>query len=363
MGLPYRVLRALLFRLDPERSHHLALSAAELASSRRWVRKLVDWWYAFRDPVLHSRAMGLEFPNPLGLAAGFDKDARAVPLLASLGFGHVEVGSVLARPWSGNPLPRVFRLPRDGALVNRLGLPSEGASRVATRLGRAYPGVPVGANVARAGPAEGRPASELAAELVEAAVELAPRVSYLTLNGSCPNTGDGRLLEDRGILREVLAELGRRLGPSGPPMLLKLSPDLGEAEAEALATTAIEAGAQGLICGNTTTRRDGLSTPAATLEGIGRGGLSGTPLLERTLARIARMRRHLGPGPALVACGGISTGRDVYRAIRAGADLAQIYTALVYRGPGAPSTIARELAYELRAAGAPCPEAVRGLDL
>lgn len=359
--LVYPLVRRLLFLLDPESSHEAALAVGERLATRSWAVAALRWLFAPRTPGLATRALGLEFRSPIGLAAGFDKDARLVPLLGALGFGHLEIGSVLPAPYLGNPRPRLFRLPADRAIVNRMGLPSRGAARVAEALAHSYAGCPVGVNLARIGSGNGG-AARIVDELAGSAVLLGPVATWLTINASCPNTEDGRTLEDPALIKAVLAEVLARLGTPRPPVLVKLSPDLAEPDALRLAAAAIEAGAAGLVCGNTTRSRDGLSTAPAAIDAIGAGGLSGPPLYARVLDRIGRLRRTLGPGPTLVACGGVTHGREVFALIKRGADLVQVYTALVYRGPAAPGLMAAELAAELDRTGARSLDAIRGSD-
>lgn len=363
MGLAWKAIRSLLFQLDPERAHTLAIDALEAAGRRRWARRLVRWWFRHEDLSLSTRVMGIDFANPIGVAAGFDKDARVPHSLAALGFGHVEVGSVLARPWNGNPRPRVFRLPRDEAVVNRMGLPSGGATRAARNLARVYPGVPVGVNLARAGPLPADEPDRALEELCSVAQVMAPLSSYLTLNASCPNTADGATLEDPARMAEAIRALLEAIASPAPPLLVKLSPDLDERTAVALASEACAAGAAGILAGNTTRGREGLQTSDAEIAAIGRGGLSGAPQLGATRARVRALRQALGPAPVLIACGGIATGRDVYSMIRHGADLCQLYTAMVFHGPGTPGRICRELAECLRRDGARSVESIRGADL
>lgn len=314
----YRLLRPLLFRLDPEIAHGLGTRAMDLGLMR------------FKRPVVAPRSLfGRRFENPVGIAAGFDKNATHVTGLTRLGFGFIEVGSVTARPSKGNPKPRLFRLPADAALINRMGLNNQGAAAVAQRLaGLERPSVPLFINVAKSHDSSlsGRAAID---DYVRSVTLLAPHADVLVLNVSCPNSGDGRTFEHPDALGPLLDAVMTAKGLI--PLLIKLSPDLPEDVLDAAVDLAIDAGAAGFTVANTTVKRAGLKTPDARLADIGKGGLSGAPLFERTLTRVARVRsRTTLP---IVAVGGISTGAQAQAALDAGANLVQIYTGFVYGGP------------------------------
>jgi len=324
-----RLIRPLLFRLDPETAHGLAMQALRLAGwgpFPRGLRKLV---------APQGRAvehLGLRFPGRLGVAAGFDKDARALAGLFGLGFGFAEVGSVTARPWPGNPRPRLFRLPADGALVNRLGLPSEGAVAVARRLRRVVgdsgPRFPVFVNIAKtANPAVLGDAA--VADIRYSVEQLAPVADALVLNLSCPNTADGRTFQSPEALRELLAAVRPVAGPR--PVLAKISPDLDSPALEAVVEEALRGGVAGFVAANTTRSRDGLRTPLRPA--IEAGGLSGTPLRARALAAVRVVRRVAPAGTLVVGCGGVRTPADIAAFLDAGADLVEAYTGFVYEGP------------------------------
>ncbi|MEX1208389.1 MAG: quinone-dependent dihydroorotate dehydrogenase [Acidimicrobiia bacterium] len=314
----YRALRALGFRLDPERAHRLALRGVRLA---RWVPRRRS-----RFEVEPVEAFGLRFRNPLGLAAGYDKDGSAWQALASLGFGHVEIGTVTPRPQPGNPRPRVHRLKDENALVNRMGFPGAGADRVAARLaGRKHPGgVVLGVSI---GPNADTPADHRVADYLTLVDRFAPLADYLAVNVSSPNTAGLRDLE-----RELAALLGPIIGRRAKwaerlgrplPLLVKLSPD--SADLEESIRAAESAGVDGFIVGNTTTTRPGIADAPP-------GGLSGAPLgplaLERLRRAVAASRLPI------VASGGVMTTEDVRQRLESGATLVQMYTGLVYAGPG-----------------------------
>lgn len=368
MGLPFRLVRSMLFRLPPDEAHELVLRAAEAAGRRRWVRRLLSWCYRNEWPTLATRCMGTDFSSPLGLAAGFDPDARAVTTLASLGFGHLEVGSVLPSPWAGPPAPRMLRPSGLTGLVHRQGGPSAGVLAVARALGRAYPGAPLGVNVAGRGLLPGETEADLVGDLTATCIALAPVATYLTLSTCLPGLARRRGLESPELLGELVSGVVARLPAPRPRVLVKLAGDLPLEVLEELAGAALAAGADGLVQGGA--RRDLAELPEGVRERLAalrpelpEAAFSGPDLLEGTVVRVRHLREIFGPRPVLVACGGIFTGADVLRVVRAGADLVQILTALVWRGPAAPSLICRELAHELHRAGVRTLTALRGQDL
>lgn len=334
-------LRPLLFRLDAERAHRVALALAA-----RW-SKLFNGELSAQDvarsPALQVDAMGLRFPNPIGLAAGLDKDAEAVPLWQRLGFGFVEVGTVTALGQPGNPEPRLFRLPADGALVNRMGFNNAGAEAMAVRLTRLREReilqIPLGVNL---GKSKVTPAEQAAGDYRRSCELLAELSDYLVVNISSPNTPglrDLQTIEQVQRLTDAVQSANQRL--SRPrPVLLKLAPDLADEDAIGCARAAVDGGCAGLILTNTTVRREGLRSPHDGLS----GGLSGRPLLARSTELLARVRAALGRGPVLIGVGGIFAPEDVAAKRNAGADLVQVYTGLIYRGPGLIRALLRGIA-------------------
>lgn len=330
LGAWWPLLRPLLFKLEAERAHQLALALA--AGVSHGLGGHCSSRHPARHPGLAVEAMGLRFPNPIGLAAGLDKDAEAVPLWQRLGFGFVEVGTVTALPQPGNPKPRLFRLPADGALVNRMGFNNAGAEVMAVRLRRLRERnllkVPLGVNI---GKSKVTPAEHTARDYQRSCDLLAELADYLVVNISSPNTPglrDLQTVEQVQRLIEAVQRSNQRL--SRPrPVLLKLAPDLADADAIACAHAALDAGCAGLVLTNTTVQRDGLSPAASELD----GGLSGRPLLARSTQLLASVRAAVGPKPVLLGTGGIFTAADLEAKRAAGADLVQLYTGLVYRGP------------------------------
>ena len=327
----YRMARPLLFSLDAERAH--ALAAAWLrASARLRPRPSLPSLPALRQTVL-----GLEFPSPVGLAAGMDKGEVVAPAWFGLGFGFVEIGSITPRPQPGNPKPRLFRLIEHGAIINRMGFNNAGADAVAARL-RALPRQPgpVGINL---GKNKDTPNERAAADYVSTFRALAPHADYVAINVSSPNTPGLRALQqDLGALVGAVA-VERDALPRRVPLLVKLSPD--EPSIEAIASAAVDAGADGIIATNTTLNRTAVDGHPRAGEA---GGLSGAPLRAAALRACARLHLHLGPRVPLIGVGGICTAEDAYARIRAGASLIQLYTALVYEGPGIARQITSGLA-------------------
>jgi len=355
----YRLLyRIVLRRVPAEAAHRLAfglIRAVDRVPGAAW---LLRRWLGPRDPVLRVRALGLEFPGPLGLAAGFDKDARGTRGLAALGFGFVEVGTVTARAQPGNPRPRMFRLTADRALINRMGFNNEGAAAAAAALrrSRARRGGPVvGVNI---GKTRAVPDEEAAADYAASARAVAAVADYVVVNVSSPNTPGLRDLQAAERLRPVLTAVRSALDASSPgrlkgkvPLLVKIAPDLADADVDAIADLALELGLDGIIATNTTISRDGLASSPAEVAAAGAGGLSGPPLRDRSLAVLRRLRDRAGDRLVLVAAGGIETPDDAWERLRAGATLVQAYTGFVYGGPLWPRQMNAGLAMRMHGAG------------
>jgi len=349
-GFLYRALfRPLLFRLDPETSHRLALRALPLLPRRP----------PGRSTRLETDLAGFTLPNPIGLAAGFDKDGVWGERAGRLGFGHIEVGTVTPRPQEGNRRPRLFRYPAVEAIVNRMGFNNEGADATAERLSRGMPAgersILVGVNI---GKQRETPIEEAAADYREAAVALLPHADYIVVNISSPNTPGLRSLEDEALLVPLLREVRRVAVEAGfadesamrrVPLFVKLSPDLEKARLEAAIGGAADAGFDGAVLTNTTLDHAALGDTKGE-----EGGLSGKPLRAKALEAI-RIARQAAPGQlTLIGVGGVFDGMDAYARIRAGASAVQLYTALIYRGPGLAGTIAARLDQLLERDGFTC---------
>jgi dihydroorotate dehydrogenase len=346
----YPLMRRVLFRMPAETAHEVALETlAHLPSPGR---AALSSLYSVRDERLRTTVCGIDFPNPVGLAAGFDKSGRAFEGLAALGFGFVEIGTVTALSQEGNPRPRLFRLPEDDALLNRMGFNNPGAEEVAERLGRQEISVVLGVNV---GKSKVTPLERAAEDYVRSIDLLEPYASYLVINVSSPNTPGLRELQDAGPLRELLEVIAERGGPGGGlprrPVFLKLAPDLSDPQLDQAVDIALEQGIAGLIAVNTTVGRDGLHTPEGTLRELGAGGISGAPLRTRAREVVARVYRKTGGRLPVIGVGGIFDADDAWDRIRAGASLVQVYTGLIYGGPGLVRRINRGLLRRMEEAG------------
>lgn len=336
----YPLIRPFAFALDAETAHRATIDALKLAPTRHPPR--------FPDS-LKSTVAGLSFPNPIGLAAGFDKDAEVPEEMLGLGFGFVEVGTVTPRPQLGNPKPRLFRLRADRAVINRLGFNNRGQVAAFERLqhcGRGVIGVNIGAN---------KDSGDLIADYVNGVRAMAGVARYLAINISSPNTPGLRGLQDRGALEELLAAVREARPANGPPVFLKVAPDLADGDPERIVRAAIDHGIDALIVANTTVSRPPLKSRHAGES----GGLSGRPLKPLALDALRKFRSASGGEIPLIAVGGIAGADDAWARIRAGASLVQLYTAMVYEGPGIARRIAAGLAQRLdRADFASIAEAV-----
>lgn len=331
----YQLLKPILFSLEPEAAHHLALGSLGLAEP---FLPLLGNAFRTRDERLQREAFGLKFPNPIGLAAGLDKKGERVLSWEKLGFGFAELGTFTAKPQPGNEKPRVFRYPPQEALINRMGFPNPGSKEAASRLrllkvrGR-WPGMPVGINI---GKSKVTPMAAAVEDYLESAEAFLPVADYLAVNVSSPNTPGLRELQDAKPLKRLLTALVRRAGRT--PVLLKLAPDLQEKSLKEAANVALSSGCRGLIATNTTLSREGLP-PGRYPE----GGLSGHPLRERSTQVLASLAKFTKGRVPLIAVGGVFTAEDVRQKMDAGAALVQIYTGFIYEGPGLPSRLCRGL--------------------
>ena len=322
----YPFLRPFLFAIDAEQAHRAALCAL---SAGLYPRAPAS------DPRLKRRLLGLEFPNPLGLAAGFDKNAAVPDAALALGFGFVEVGTVTPRPQAGNPGPRIFRIPESRAVINRLGFNNEGHDAVYARLvrrdrGAGIVGVNLGAN---------KDSPDRIADYVLGVRRFAGIADYLTINISSPNTPGLRDLQEKEALARLLGETVAERGST--PLLVKIAPDLDDEALGAVVETVLASGIDGMIVSNTTLSRDGVADPKLAAEA---GGLSGRPLFAPSTRMLARVRALAGAKLVLIGVGGVDSAVTARQKIAAGADLVQLYTAMVYDGPGLPGRIVRDLA-------------------
>ncbi|HZT59406.1 MAG TPA: quinone-dependent dihydroorotate dehydrogenase [Pyrinomonadaceae bacterium] len=349
-----KLLRPLLFKLPPETAHELAINTLSLGLGLEFTRRVAR--ARFEPPLFGElRRFGLSLKNPVGLAAGFDKNGVVARQLAALGFGFVEVGTVTNKPQPGNPRPRLFRLPEDRALVNRLGFNNAGAAALARELGRHRPDCVLGVNIGKSRVVAVEEATEDYLASFEA---VRPHADYVTVNVSSPNTPGLRELQRADLLAALLGEIQRRNrelsaadGRAPVPLLVKISPDLGEGELELIVGVARAAGVAGIIATNTTTNRDGLRTTASEVAALGEGGLSGAPLRQRSTQAVAALRRLTRGELEIVGVGGVFTAEDAWEKICAGAGLVQLYTGFIYEGFGVVRRINEGLAAILEREG------------
>ena len=353
MGAMYALARPLLFALSPHAAHTLAMTALGPIEHVAPLRALTRALFAPRDPRLVVNAMGLRFPSPVGLAGGFDKNAMRARALAALGFGHVELGTVTAQAQAPNPAPNLFRLPADRALINRLGFPNEGAAevvaRIARRGGAAAIGVPLGVSIGKSRAVAVEPIEGAIADYLASFAEAQKVADFVVVNVSSPNTKDLRAMQGADLARALLTSIARA-NTRKIPLLVKIAPDLSDADLDALLAVVDEAKLDGVVATNTTIARASLATDAQTVEAIGPGGLSGPPLRARALEVVRRVRTRLGPKPTVIGVGGIETADHALALMRAGANLVQLYTGFVYGGPLCANRIARDLVTQMESA-------------
>lgn len=334
--MSYQWLRSLLFLLPPEKAHYLTLTTLKalwhLPGSSSILQR--------NDPPQNtsSSQFGLQFPNRLGVAAGLDKDARYVDVLAELGFGAVEIGTVTPYPQPGNPKPRLFRLPEDKALINRLGFNNDGAEATAARLQKRKSKVIVGGNI---GKNKDTPNEKAIDDYEYCFLTLHPYVDYFVVNVSSPNTPGLRELQEKKMLKKLLSHL-QKLNEKKDvqrPLLLKIAPDLTHPLLDDILDIAHKTNLDGLIATNTTISREGLTTDQKTIEKMGNGGLSGRPLTDQATSVIRYLTKHKKSNLTIIGVGGIMSAQDAMEKIDAGASLLQLYTGLVYEGPSLVATI------------------------
>ena len=344
----YDLVRPFLFTLPAETAHHVGTGLLDLSLAPAPVRALVRSAFAVHDPALAIERFGIRFPNPVGLAAGFDKSGELFNALGALGFGFVEIGTVTAVGQAGNPRPRLFRLPEDRALLNRMGFNNPGAEAVARTLRKTRIEPVLGINL---GKSKVTPLEDAAGDYLRSLELLETFARYLVVNVSSPNTPGLRQLQDAAPLRELLralraraGELAAARGGAARPILLKIAPDLTDPQIEEAVGIAREEGIAGIIATNTTVSREGLRADAARVEALGAGGISGAPVRLRAREVVSRIWRTTDGAMPIVGVGGIFTAGDAWEMIRAGASLVQLYTGFIYQGP----RVAREICLGLR---------------
>lgn len=328
----YRFVKPLLFLLPPEKAHHVTTSALHLLLKLPFGKAIMRRAYCHEHPALEKTLMGLSFKNPVGLAAGFDKNATLIDDFSYLGFGFIEVGTLTPKAQPGNAQPRLFRLKKDNALINRMGFNNDGVEKAIARLKKRQSGILVGGNI---GKNKVTPNEEATQDYQTCFEALFPYVDYFVVNVSSPNTPGLRELQEKEPLKKLLSTLqSKNATQSKPkPILLKIAPDLSDTEIDDIIEITDTLSLDGLILTNTTIDRSHLLTPESTLKQIGNGGLSGKPLQKKSTHVIQYVRKKL-PKTPIIAVGGIMSADDALEKIKAGADLLQIYTGLVYEGPG-----------------------------
>ena len=320
----YGLLRRIFFLVAPERIHTWVFAALRAATAVPPLRRFLRGRLAPADPILATTVFGVRFPGPLGLAAGFDKNGTGLNTWGALGFGYAEVGTVTARAQPGNPKPRMFRLADDRALLNRMGFNNQGVRALATRLEHNRSDVPIGVNI---GKTKLTAPEDAVADYAESARLAGPLAAFVVVNVSSPNTPGLRDLQAVESLRPILAAVRAE---TSAPVLVKIAPDLSDADVDAVADLAVELGLAGIVATNTTISRDGLRTPGVT--DLGAGGVSGAPVARRSVEVLRRLYDRVGDRLVLVSAGGIETADDAWERITSGASLVQGYTGFVYGG-------------------------------
>jgi dihydroorotate dehydrogenase len=337
------MLRRVFFLVAPERIHTWVFAVLRTATAPRPLRRGLTRWLAPTDPVLESTVFGVRFPGPVGLAAGFDKDGAGLNTWGALGFGYAEIGTVTAQAQPGNPRPRMFRLPYDRALLNRMGFNNHGAGELALRLARHSSEVPIGVNI---GKTKATPPEGAVADYAESARLVGPLAAFLVVNVSSPNTPGLRDLQAVESLRPILTAVKAQ---TRTPVLVKIAPDLSDADVDEIADLAVELGLAGIVATNTTVSRDGLATPG--VDELGPGGVSGPPVARRSAEVLRRLHQRVGDRLVLISVGGIETADDAWDRITSGASLVQGYTGFVYGGGSWARDIHDGLARRLRDGG------------
>ncbi|QIP11883.1 quinone-dependent dihydroorotate dehydrogenase [Spirosoma aureum] len=340
-----RIILPLLFRFDAETIHHTVTTLLKFTLAIPGVSAICRRLYVLDDQRLHRTVFGLTFPNPVGMAAGFDKNADLVSELSDLGFGFVEIGTVTPRPQPGNPRPRLFRLKADGGLINRMGFNNKGAGPAGGRLrhfaqNRGGRNVIIGGNI---GKNKDTPNESALNDYLISFRELFDAVDYFVVNVSSPNTPGLRDLQEKEPLTHLLTALQteNRQRPSSKPILLKIAPDLTNGQLDDIISIVAETGIAGVIATNTTISRDGLQTNPTTVSQIGAGGVSGRPLRERSTEVIRYLHQQSGGAFPIIGVGGIFSAEDAQEKLSAGASLVQVYTSFIYEGPGLAKRINR----------------------
>ncbi len=336
------LIRPILFLFDPEKVHHFTFNILKLKGNIPGFKSLVSLLFDYKNPKLERTLFGITFKNPVGLAAGFDKDAKLIDELSTFGFGFIEIGTLTPKAQPGNDKPRLFRLPQDQAIINRMGFNNGGVEEAVERLKKRSSSVIVGGNIGKNKITPNENAFDDYAKCFEALYE---HVDYFVINVSSPNTPGLRELQEKEPLRKLMSYVkGLSNAKSIPkPILLKIAPDLTSSQLDDVIEILKETQTDGIIATNTTISREGLATASEEVQKIGAGGLSGKPLTKRSTEVISYLRKQLGIGYPIIAVGGIMSPQDAIDKLNAGADLIQLYTGFIYEGPGIVKRISKAL--------------------
>lgn len=335
------IVRPLLFKVDPEAIHHTTFNTLKSVCKIPGVPALLRGMYDFQHPSLEREVFGLKFKNPVGLAAGFDKDARLYNELGNLGFGFIEIGTLTPKAQPGNDKPRLFRLPEDSGLINRMGFNNNGVEEAVKRLKGRNPNLIIGGNI---GKNKITPNEKALDDYSIAFDALYDSVDYFVVNVSSPNTPNLRALQDKEPLTHLLSELQKKNRErGGKPLLLKIAPDLTHSQLDDILQIAQDTQLSGLIATNTTISREGLKTPLKSIEAIGAGGVSGRPVTTRSTEVIEYLVKNSNDKLPIIGVGGIFTADDVKAKLDVGAKLVQVYTGFIYEGPGMIKKINKNL--------------------
>ena len=341
-GMYKRIIRPFLFKMPAEKAHKFTFNFLKFSFQIPLVKTLFFGNYTLNHPKLEREVFGLKFKNPVGLAAGFDKDGKMFNQFGMMGFGFIEVGTVTPRPQPGNPAPRLFRLPVDNALINRMGFNNEGVEALKRRLRKRYASVIIGGNI---GKNKDTPNDKSTDDYLRCFEVLFDEVHYFAVNVSSPNTPNLRDLQEKEPLKKLLSKLQKANSekPARKPILLKIAPDLTDSQLDDIIEIVSETRIDGVIATNTTIRRDGLKTSAEELHAIGNGGLSGKPLSKRSTEVIRYLCQKSGNAFPVIGVGGIHSAADAMEKLQAGASLVQLYTGFIYEGPGLIKQINRKI--------------------
>ncbi|MEX2403174.1 MAG: quinone-dependent dihydroorotate dehydrogenase [Balneolales bacterium] len=347
MNIYKYLVKPVAFQLDSENAHNAAMRLARAADDSESIRKVTRFLYDYQSKHLKQTLLGLDFRNPMGVAPGFDKNGTIPLTLEALGFGFTETGSITAHPSQGNPRPRLFRLKKDRAIINRMGLNNNGAEVVVNRLMSKTTGIPKGINIAKTHDPDitGNRAID---DYLKSYRIAEPAADYIMLNISCPNTAEGKTFEQKKPLTELLNAVYKERTQNSPPLLVKFSPDIPAAELTALLDITERFNVDGYAAVNTSSSRKGLRTNPDKLKSIGAGGLSGRPLHQRSCAEIKHIRQITGPDKTIIGIGGVDSFQAALDKIENGADLLQVYSALIYEGPGLIKRINKQLSRHLQ---------------